>query len=478
MRRTKIVCTIGPASREPEMLRQLVQAGMDVARLNFSHGDHAEHAENIERIRSVAQELDCPVAILADFQGPKLRVGPMAETGVKLACGNEVTLTTDNVIGRDLAALPVQYDGLPGLVAPGDRILIDDGLLELHVLSTTRTEIRCRVIVGGVLKSNKGINLPGASLDIPAITNKDRDDLAFALRCGVDWIALSFVRTAGEVMALKELIRYLSPKHTRMPVMAKIEKPAALDNIDAIIEAADAIMVARGDLGIEVPAEEVPIAQKRIIRACNRAGVPVVTATQMLDSMIRNPRPTRAEASDVANAILDGTDAIMLSGETSIGAYPLEAVRTMVRIAVETEKHSVEEFALPVAPIEHGMELSVADAVSRAARDTARDLDAAAIVTPTVSGYTARLMSCHRPHSPIIAVTPSAVVQRQLVLYWGVIPLLAPRTDNSDEMIAQAVRAAQEHGLVQEGDTLVVTAGAAGSVPGTTNLMRIHTVGA
>jgi pyruvate kinase len=451
---------------------------MDVARLNFSHGDYAEHAENIERIRAVAKELDRPVAVLADLQGPKLRVGQMAGEGVLLARGSEAALTTDSVLGREPTALPVQYLGLPGLVAPDDRVLLDDGLLELRVLSTTRTEIRCEVVVGGVLRSNKGINLPGASPNIPAITDKDRDDLAFALAHEVDWVALSFVRTADEVLALRELIGHLSPERARVPVMAKIEKPTALENIDAIIEAADAIMVARGDLGIEISPEEVPVAQKRIIRACNEAGVPVITATQMLDSMIRNPRPTRAEASDVANAILDGTDGIMLSGETSIGAYPLEAVQTMVRIAVETEKHRSEEFSPVFAPVRHQKALSVADAVTHAAREIAHDLDAAAIVTPTVSGHTARLMSCHRPRTPIIAVTPNRTVQRQLVLYWGVVPLHAPRTDNTDEMIAQAVRAAQDHGLVREGQKLVVTAGAAGSVPGTTNLIRILTVGA
>jgi pyruvate kinase len=475
--KTKIVCTIGPASREPAMLRQLVQAGMDVARLNFSHGDHAEHGENIERIRTASEELDWPVAILADLQGPKLRVGQMAGDGVLLGCACEVTLTTEDLIGSEGTALPVQYDGLPDLVAPGDRVLIDDGLLELRVLSTTRTQVRCQVVVGGVLRSNKGINLPGASPDIPAITDKDRDDLAFALRQGVDWVALSFVRTAGEMLALKELIRYLSPQHVRVPVMAKIEKPAALENIDAIIEAADAIMVARGDLGIELSPEEVPMAQKRIISACNRAGVPVVTATQMLDSMIRNPRPTRAEASDVANAILDGTDAIMLSGETSIGAYPLEAVQTMARITAETEGHRYEEFSSLRPAAKQVSRLSTADAVSRAAREIAQDLDAAAIIAPTSSGYTARLMSCHRPRSPIIAVTPNRAVQRQLMLYWGVVPLHAPRTDNTDKMIAQAVRAAQSHDLVQEGDQVVVTAGAAGSAPGTTNLIRILEVG-
>jgi pyruvate kinase len=476
MQRTKIVCTIGPASRQPEILCQLIQAGMDVARLNFSHGSPAEHAENITRIRAAAREVGKPVAILADLQGPKLRVGTMEGEGVLLREGDEATLTTERVIGREPSALPVQYQGLPRLVQPGNHILLDDGLLELEVLSVSEAEICCSVLVGGILKSNKGMNLPRAALDIPSITAKDRRDLAFALARGVDWIALSFVRTAAEVLELKALIADLLPSGGHVPVMAKIEKPEALDNITEIIDASDGIMVARGDLGIEIRPEEVPIAQKQIIAACNQAGVPVVTATQMLDSMIRNPRPTRAEASDVANAILDGTDAVMLSGETSIGAYPLHAVRTMARIASEVEAHRAQVFSHPRLVAEQSTVLSIADAVTHAARETARDLDAAAIITPTFSGYTARLMSRHRPHSPIIAVTPSAVVQRQLTLYWGVIPLLAPRTDNTDEMISYAVQAAQERGLVEDGDTLVITAGAAGSPPGTTNLIKAQIV--
>jgi pyruvate kinase len=473
MRRTKIVCTIGPASREPERLRELMLAGLDVARLNFSHGDYQEHKENVDRIRAVAQELDRPIAILADLQGPKLRVGVMAGDGVLLEVGQEATLTTEPLIGSGANALPVQYRGLPRAVRPGDRVLLDDGLLELCVLSTTRTTVRCRVRAGGVLKSNKGMNLPRAPQDIPSITAKDRADLAFALEHGVDWIALSFVRSAKEVIALKQLISEQCGDSRRVPVMAKIEKPEALENIDEIIENVDAIMVARGDLGIEIRPEEVPMAQKALIRACNQAGIPVVTATQMLDSMIRNPRPTRAEASDVANAILDGTDAIMLSGETSIGAYPLEAVRTMARIAQEVEAHC----PCTGMPEAEGNELfTLADAVSHAGRDAAHNLRARAIITPTSSGYTARLMSRYRPLVPIIAVTPDPAVQRALALCWGVIPLSAPRTENTDEMLEQAVQAAKARGLVAEGDTLVLTGGAAGSAPGTTNLMRVLVV--
>jgi pyruvate kinase len=471
-RRTKIVCTIGPASRDPERLKELVLSGLDVARLNFSHGDHLEHSENIRRVRAVAEQVGRPITILADLQGPKLRVGKMVAGGVVLEAGSEATLTTEPAVGQDPSALPVQYRGLPRAVRSGDRVLLDDGLLELRVLSTTRTTVRCRVLVGGVLSSNKGMNLPRAPQDIPSITQKDRADLAFALKEGVDWVALSFVRSAKEVIDLKRLIAELTGGARCVPVMAKIEKPEALENIDEIIKNVDAIMVARGDLGIEIRPEEVPMAQKALIQASNQAGIPVVTATQMLDSMIRNPRPTRAEASDVANAILDGTDAIMLSGETSIGAYPLEAVRTMARIAQEVEAHC----ACPGARLYEETALTIADAVSHAARSAAHDLAAAAIITPTSSGYTARLMSRHRPEMPIIAVTPDPGVQRELGLYWGVIPLSAPRTENTDEMLAQAMQAAQARGLVQEGDTLVLTGGAAGSAPGTTNLLRVLVV--
>jgi pyruvate kinase len=472
MLRTKIVCTIGPASREPEVLRALMQAGMGVARLNFSHGDQAYHGENLRRIRQVAEEVGKPVAVLMDLQGPKLRVGQMPDEGAVLKEGEEVTLTTRRVTGRP-GLIPVQYSRLPAAVSAGDRILLDDGLMELTVLESGPEEVRCRVVVGGVLESNKGINLPRASVSIPAITAKDRDDLRFALEQGADWIALSFVRTAQEVLELKELIREHGDEFPT-PVIAKIEKPEAVDHIDDIIEAADAIMVARGDLGIEASPEEVPMMQKVIIRKCNQAGKPVITATQMLDSMIRNPRPTRAEASDVANAVLDGTDAIMLSGETAIGKYPLEAVRTMVKIAQQAEATSAGPFRpeLALRPSPH----TIAEAVAHATCQTARDLQAAAIVTPTVSGSTAGLIARYRPEMPIVAVTPSAAVQRRLMLTWGVYPLLARRVDNTDQMIADAVAAAREAGYVREGDLVVVTAGAAGYSPGTTNLMKVQRV--
>jgi len=462
------------------MLRELMLAGMDVARLNFSHGSQSYHGENIERIRAVAAEVGKPMCILTDLQGPKLRVGVMEDEGVLLISGEKVVLTTRPVVGH-AGEVPVQYAELPRDVEPGDCILIDDGLLELEVLSTDEeTDITCWVITGGLLQTNKGMNLPRASHAIPAITDKDRRDLRFVLEQQVDWIALSFVRNPGEVRELKGMIRELSSARSLtvadspVPVVAKIEKPEAVDDIDGIIEAADAIMVARGDLGVETSPEAVPIVQKMIIAKCNAVGKPVITATQMLDSMMRNPRPTRAEASDVANAIFDGSDAIMLSGETAVGKYPLESVRTMVRIAEEAERSGLDSVAgshPPLRPV-----TSIADAVSHATYETACDLEAAAIITPTISGHTARIISKYRPCCPVIAVTPSPTVQRQLALYWGVRALLSRRTESTDETISGAVRAAQKHGLVRQGDVVVITAGATGSGPGTTDIMKVQVV--
>jgi pyruvate kinase len=446
---------------------------MDVARLNFSHGDHEFHGENVSRLRLAAEEIGKPVAILMDLQGPKLRVGQMEGDGVLLPEGGEVTLTSRSVSGS-AGLIPVQYQQLPALVEAGDRILLDDGLLELLVLEAADTDIRCKVVVGGLLQSNKGLNLPRAHTSIPAITEKDKKDLIFALEQGADWIAMSFVRNANEVIALQEMVRRNNAFGRPTPVIAKIEKPEAMQNIDAIIAAADGIMVARGDLGIEASPEEVPLMQKVIIRKCNEAGSPVITATQMLDSMIRNPRPTRAEASDVANAVLDGSDALMLSGETSIGQYPIEAVRTMVRIAERTEVELQQRIARIRS--QPSRKKSIAEAVSHATRETAQDLEAAAIITPTVSGHTAKMVAKYRPQAPIIAVTPSPMVQRQLCLYWGVYPLLAERTANTDQMLADAVNAARERGLVESGDLVVVTGGAAGSAPGTTNLIKVQTI--
>jgi pyruvate kinase len=470
--RTKIVCTIGPASREPEMLAGLIEAGMDVARLNFSHGEQAFHVETIVRIRAASAAAGKPIAILGDLQGPKLRVGVMQEGGVPIAEGEMLALTTEHITGAP-GRVPVQYELLPEVVEPGDRILIDDGLLELAVTAVAGPEITTRVVTGGILNSNKGLNLPRAALSIPAITEKDREDLAFAVEQGLDWIALSFVRTAEEVLDLKGYIRTLSAFGHQTPVMAKIEKPEAIQNIDAIIAAADGIMVARGDLGIEMSPEDVPMLQKMIIARCNARGKPVVTATQMLDSMIRNPRPTRAEASDVANAILDGSDAIMLSGETASGKYPLEAVRTMARIAAVVEQELCEKCA---ARMDAKPGRTFAEAVAHASVETAIDLSATAIVAPSMSGHTARTISKFRPPCPIVAVTPSPFAQRELCIFWGVYPLLSQRAATTDAVINDAVEQAQKAGFVGEGDVLVVTGGSAEGAGGTTNLMKVHLI--
>ena len=474
MLRTKVVCTIGPASRDPATLAALISAGMDVARLNMSHGDHDFHRENIRSIRRLAEELDKPVAILADLQGPKLRVGTMPPGGVPLRAGETLVLTTELITGGP-GRVPVQYEHLPEAVKAGDRILIDDGLLELKVTGVEGHEIQTQVVTEGTLTSNKGLNLPHASLAIPAITEKDREDLRFAVEVQVDAVALSFVRSADEVLDLKDQIRDIATLGRPTPVIAKIEKPEAVDDIDAIIAAADGIMVARGDLGIEMSTEAVPMIQKMIIRKCNQAGKPVITATQMLDSMIRNPRPTRAEASDVANAILDGSDAIMLSGETAAGKYPVLAVETMARIACETEL-AQEALPMPATQSKPPPGLSFSEAVAHASVATATDLDAKAILAPTVSGQTARIIARFRPHCSIVAVTPSPITQRQLMFVWGVYPILAPRSNNTDQVLSDAVEAAQRHGYVSEGDVIVITGGAAGYGVGTTNLMRVHLI--
>ncbi len=472
MLRTKIVCTLGPASHEPAILEALIRAGMDVARLNMSHGDQAYHHDNIARVRQISDQLGVTVAILADLQGPKLRVGIMPPDGVPLKEGEALILTTEPIQGGP-GRVPVQYEHLPEAVKPDDRILIDDGLIELKVTGVEGREIHTQVTIGGVLLSNKGLNLPRASLAIPAITDKDREDLKFALDEQVDWIALSFVRKAEEVLELKDLIREHSSLGRPTPVISKIEKPEAVENIDAIIAASDGIMVARGDLGIEMSTEAVPMVQKAIIAKCNLVGKPVITATQMLDSMIRNPRPTRAEASDVANAILDGSDAIMLSGETAAGKYPVLSVETMARIACETE---IAQDALPLHEVPPHPMKTFAQAVAHASVNTAADLSAAAIVAPTVSGDTASTIARFRPLCPIIAVTPSPITQRRLKLVWGVYPILGVRSDTTDQVISDAVEAAQKLGYVQEGDTVIVTGGSSGYGVGTTNLMKVHLI--
>lgn len=446
---------------------------MNVVRLNMSHGTHAYHGETIDRVRALSEQMGKPIAILADLQGPKLRVGRMQEGGVPLHEGEELILTIDEIEGHP-GRVPIQYKELPHNVKPGEAILLDDGLLELEVIGATDTEIRTRVVIGGLLKDNKGMNLPHASLDIAALTEKDREDVKFALDRQVDWVALSFVRRAADVQELKEIIRRDSSFGRATPVISKIEKPEAVRNIDEIIAVSDAIMVARGDLGIETSPEAVPMVQKRIISKCHAAAKPVITATQMLDSMIRNPRPTRAEASDVANAVLDGSDAIMLSGETASGSYPVQAVSTMVKIAEEAER--VRD-SLSVRMIyEQPAIFTASGAICHSAMQTADDVHARAIIAPTISGNTAKLIAGFRPSVPVVAVTPSPMVQRQLCLHWGIYPLLTRRLNTTDEVVADAVRVAQNAGYVTEGDTIVLTAGMVGSVRSATNLMMVRTI--
>lgn len=473
MLRVKIMCTIGPSSHKPEILARMIKAGMNIARLNMSHGTHEYHLETIRQVRTLSEEMKQPIAIVADLQGPKLRVGKMQAGGIHLIEGEPLILTIDDIVGQD-GRVPIQYKPLPGLVSKGERILLDDGLLELEVLNSTATEIHTRIVIGGPLTDNKGMNLPDASLNIPALTDKDREDVIFALANQVDWIALSFVRTASEVLELKEIIRRDSTLGRATPVISKIEKPEAVKNIDAIIDASDAIMVARGDLGIETSPEAVPMVQKMIISKCQAAAKPVITATQMLDSMIRNPRPTRAEASDVANAVLDGSDAIMLSGETASGTYPVQSVETMAKIAKEAERVYLErqlgiQYEKPAI-------FTSAGAVCHAAVNTAEDIGANAIVAPTMSGSTAKLIAAFRPTAPIIAVTPSPMVQRQLCLHWGIRSLLTKRLGSTDEVLADAIRVIQESKLVKQGDTIVLTAGVVGSIRSATNLLMVRSI--
>lgn len=474
MLRVKIVCTIGPACDDPEILEQLIDSGMNVARLNMSHGSHAYHAQNIQRIRDIAQKRNKPVAILGDLQGPKLRVGRMQEGGVSLKVGEELVLAAMDGLGEP-GRVPLQNKEIAKMVRPGERILLDDGLLELEVTATTDSDIITRVIVGGTLHDNKGMNLPHSKLEIPSLTAKDIADVEFLLQQQADWIALSFVRQAQDVEELRKMIRGKAGFGRTTPIISKIEKPDAVQNIREIIAASDGVMVARGDLGIETSPEAVPMVQKMIIAYCNETDVPVITATQMLDSMIRNPRPTRAEASDVANAVLDGSDAIMLSGETASGLYPVRSVQTMVKIAEEAERvGAMSPQTRPSTPTTRA--ITIAGAVSRATVATALEVNAAAIIAPTVSGSTAKKLARYRPHVPIIAVTPSPVVHRQLTLYWGVYTILGRRMNTTDEVVEDAVRLAHRAGYVDQGDIVVVTGGVVGSIPGATNLMTVRKI--
>jgi pyruvate kinase len=477
MRRTKIVATIGPASRDRNMLEALVKAGVNVVRLNFSHGEHDGHLAVLKAVREIAAARGQAVAVLQDLSGPKIRTGKVKGGGViDLKVGAPITITTDETVEGTAERISTSYDPLPSDVKPGDTILLDDGNLELRVSSTTNDEVQCTVVVGGPLKSNKGMNLPGVTLSTPALTEKDKKDLAFGVANGVDYVALSFVRKPEDVREVKDLIKSLGGTQ---PVIAKIEKREAVNDLERILEVADGAMVARGDLGVELSTEEVPVLQKRLIDLTNFAGKVVITATQMLESMIENPRPTRAEASDVANAILDGTDAIMLSAETASGAYPIQAVQTMGRIAGYTESHYGRRAAQTIEEIRsrilQGPHSAVARSLARVASTVAEELDCKLIVAFTESGSTARLVSCYRPRSPIAAITYNEDTFRRLALWWGVVPVKSTFAPTTDEMIVQGEEILKKSGLAVPGDTILMLAGQSHTA-GATNMLRVHTI--
>jgi pyruvate kinase len=473
MRRTKIVATVGPASRSPQMLERLIEAGVNVFRLNFSHGTHDEHLTVVKAVREIAARLRKPIALLQDLSGPKIRTGMVKGDVVQLVKGARIAITTDTSVEGTAELISTTYAALARDVKAGDQILLDDGNLELRVLGASGSRVECEVVDGGPLKSHKGINLPGVALSTPAITDKDRDDLAFGIGAGVDYVAMSFVRRAADVLEAKALITKLG---AQTPVVAKIEKPQALDDLAAILEATDGVMVARGDLGVELGTEDVPIAQKRIIAMANAAGKVVITATQMLESMIENPRPTRAEASDVANAILDGTDAVMLSGESAVGKFPVETVATMARIADFTEEHGLGGIRTRAAePRGDGAGTPITRSLTRVAASVAEELGCKLILAFTESGLTAKLVAGHRPQVPVVAVTHDERVYRQLALWWGVVPTLVASTENTDALLAAGEGLLKARGLAKAGDTILMLSGHS-IAAAATNMMRVHTI--
>jgi len=468
MRRTKIVCTIGPSSQDEETLRKIIMAGMNVARFNFSHGDQQEHGKKLERIRRISRQLQLPVAVLLDTRGPEIRLGNFAKGSVQLQTGQRFILTADEVSGTD-KKVSITYKNLINDVTPGQDVLLDDGLIGMRVEEVKGSDIICTVLNGGPVSDKKGVNVPGAKLSMPFIDEKDRDDIIFAIEQGFDFIAASFVRTKEDILALREI---LDAHNSRIQIIAKIESLQGIENMGEILEAADGIMVARGDMGVEIPMEEVPIVQKKLITLAVHAGKHVITATQMLDSMIKNPRPTRAETTDVANAIYDGTTAIMLSGETAKGAYPVEAVETMARIAERTE----QDIDYCAQRKKNDAVLFVKDTTSAICHGTcniASELHAKAIITVTMTGFTSAMIARYKPGCPIISCTTSRLVWRQMNLQWGVSPLLIPQENTAEDLFREALAAAVEAGFVQTGDTVVLTAGLPLGEAGRTNMLRV-----
>ena len=455
MKKTKIICTMGSNTNDEKFMMELALIGMDVARFNFSHGDHEEHLGRLEILRKVRKELDIPVAALLDTKGPEIRTGLLKDgKKVTLKEGQTFTLTTRDVVGDENMA-HINYDGLNEDVAPGNKILIDDGLIGLDVVEVNGPDIVCQVVNGGELGEKKGVNVPNVKIKLPALTDKDKEDILFGIRQGFDFIAASFVRTADCIREIKQI---LEEHGSNMRVIAKIENAEGIENLDAIIEASDGIMVARGDMGVEIPPEKVPYIQKTIIRKCNEACKTVITATQMLDSMIRNPRPTRAEVTDVANAVYDGTDAVMLSGETAMGKYPVEAVKMMATIVEDSESH-LDYAAYRERKVSDENMKNISNAVCFASVSTAHDLGATAIIAPSISGFTTRMLSKWRPSARIIGMSPSMTTVRQMQLQWGVTPVWSRRADTTDELIESSVEELKQRGLVQLGDTTVITAG-------------------
>lgn len=468
-RKTKIVCTIGPASESAERLEALIRAGMGVARLNFSHGTQEEHLKKIKTIRQIAERLEKTVSILQDLSGPKIRVGRMKEGGVELKKGEKFLLTNREIIG-DERGVSVNYAALPGEVRSGDSILLSDGTIELRVLESNGQNVQCRIIVGGVLTSQKGVNFPTRSILASAFTEKDRQDLLFGIQHGVDLIGLSYVKEAADINGVK---RFLEKESADIPVIAKIERKEALENIDEILLASDGIMVARGDLGMETPLEKIPNVQKRLIRKANALGKPVITATQMLRSMVDHTQPTRAEVTDVVNAIYDGTDAVMLSEETASGQFPVEAIQMMAKIVQSAE----EEFPFDqFLKRERDGESNLPQAISHAASLLAEEVKAAAIVTPTESGSTAQWVSRLRPRQPILALSRHLSTIKRLNLCWGVYPVLVPDWKDTDDMLERSKKIPKELGMSKPGDRIIIIAGVPISIPGTTNLIKVETV--
>ena len=471
MRKTKIVCTLGPATDREGVLRKMLTSGMNVARFNFSHGSHEEHLGRLKALRALREELDLPVAAMLDTRGPEIRLKTFADGSVQLRTGQTFTLTTQDIVG-DETTCAITYGELPQDVKPGDTILLDDGLVRLTVQESTATTIRCVVENDGVMKDRKGVNVPNVRLSMPYMSQRDREDILFGVEQGFDYIAASFVRTAADVRELRQL---LDSCNSNIRIIAKIENQEGVSNLPDILAAADGVMVARGDMGVEIDFTEIPVIQKEIIAQCVACGKPVITATQMLDSMIEHPRPTRAEITDVANAIYDGTSAIMLSGETAAGKYPVEAIRTMDAIAQRTEADI--NYSKRMQNISNQGRISIAAATAHAACTTAMDIRADAILTVSKSGTTARLVSRFRPGTTVAALLMDPQVQRQMALYWGVVPLTMPQASSTDELVDLAVESAEKAGVVRQGDLVVITAGVPVGVSGTTNMIRVRQVG-